>query len=138
MTPPPSPTRRAVLSSAGVAGIAVCLGGCAAASSGSSGNSGSTSGGGGTTAKASDVPVGAGLIVGQYVVTQPKAGTYEAFSYLCTHQNLPVQQVTDAAIVCGRHGSTFSLADGSVITGPATKALTKATVTVSGDTLTIS
>ncbi len=93
---------------------------------------------GATTVKAADVPVGAGLIVGQFVVTQPKAGTYEAFSYICTHQNLPVQQVTDAAIVCGRHGSTYSLADGTVLTGPATKALTKATVKVDGDTLTIS
>ena len=83
-------------------------------------------------------PVGSGTIVGQFVVTQPKAGTYEAFGYLCTHQNLPVQQVTDAAIVCGRHGSTYSLADGTVLTGPAQKALTKATVKVDGDTLTIS
>ncbi len=73
------------------------------------------------------------------MVTQPKAGTFEAFGYLCTHQNLPVQQVTDAAIVCGRHGSTFSLADGSVLTGPATdRAHQGHRDTVDGDTLTIS
>ena len=72
------------------------------------------------------------------MVTQPSEGTFAAFSYLCTHQALPVQQVTDAAIVCGRHGSTYSLADGSVITGPATRPLVVATVTRTGDTLTIS
>ena len=134
MTGQQFPTRRVVLESAGIAAITLCLGGCAAASSGSSASGGS----GATTVAAADIPVGGGKIVGTFVVTQPTQGTYEAFSYLCTHQNLPVQQVTDAAIVCGRHGSSFSLADGSVLTGPATKPLTKATVTANGDTLTIS
>ncbi len=133
MTAHPVPSRRVVLNSAGLAAVTLCLGGCAAAP-----GSASTAASGATTIKASEVPVGSGKIVGQFVVTQPKAGTYEAFGYLCTHQNLPVQQVTDAAIVCGRHGSTYSLADGSVLTGPAQKALTKATVKVEGDTLTIS
>jgi len=132
----PVPSRRAVLNSAGLAAVTLCLGGCAA--SPGSASSSASAGTGPTTVKASDVPVGSGTIVGQFVVTQPKEGTYEAFSYVCTHQSLPVQQVTDAAIVCGRHGSTYSLADGTVLTGPATKALTKATVKVEGDTLTIS
>ena len=136
MTAHPVPSRRVVLNSAGLAAVTLCLGGCAAAPGAAS--SSASSGTGPTTVKAADVPVGSGTIVGQFVVTQPKEGTYEAFSYICTHQNLPVQEVTDAAIVCGRHGSTYSLADGAVITGPATKALTKATVKVDGDTLTIS
>jgi nitrite reductase/ring-hydroxylating ferredoxin subunit len=134
MTTQPLPTRRVVLSSAGIAAMTLCLAGCSAASGGSA----SATASGPTTVKTSEIPVGGGKIVGAYVVTQPKAGTFEAFGYLCTHQNLPVQQVTDAAIVCGRHGSTYSLADGSVLTGPATKSLTKATATVSGDTITIS
>ena len=134
MTGQQFPTRRVVLESAGIAAITLCLGGCAAASPSSGGSETS----GAVTVKAADIPVGGGKIVDQFVVTQPTQGTFEAFSYLCTHQNLPVQQVTDAAIVCGRHGSSFSLADGSVLTGPATRALTKATVAVNGDTLTIS
>jgi Rieske Fe-S protein len=125
-------SRRAALITIGGTTVAVCLAGCAASGSGGGASSGPTS-----VAK-SDVPVGSGRIVGQYVVTQATAGTFAAFSYLCTHQFLPVQQVTDAAIVCGRHGSTFSLADGSVLTGPAAQPLAKATVTVNGDTLTIS
>lgn len=133
MSAQPFPSRRAVLNSAGLAAVTICLAGCAPAASGTT-----SSATGATTVKAAEIPVGGGKIVGQFVVTQPKAGTYEAFGYLCTHQNLPVQQVTDAAIVCGRHGSSFSLADGSVLTGPAEKALTKATVTADGDTLTIS
>jgi nitrite reductase/ring-hydroxylating ferredoxin subunit len=125
-----------VLNSAGIAAMTLCLGGCAAA--GGAASSASAGASGATTIKAAEIPVGGGKIVGEFVVTQAKAGTYEAFSYICTHQNLPVQQVTDAAIVCGRHGSTYSLADGTVLTGPATKALTKATVKQDGDTLTIS
>jgi nitrite reductase/ring-hydroxylating ferredoxin subunit len=133
MTSQSLPSRRVVLSSAGIAAVTLCLAGC---SSGASATSGADSGP--TTAKTTDIPVGGGKIVGAYVITQPKAGTFEAFGYLCTHQNLPVQQVSDAAIVCGRHGSTYSLADGSVLTGPATRGLTKATATVSGDTITVS
>ena len=132
MTAQPHPTRRAVLSSAGIAAITLCLGGCGSAGSDAAGSAGPA------TVPASEIPIGGGKIVGRFVVTQPTKGTFEAFSYLCTHQNLPVQQVTDAAIVCGRHGSSFSLADGSVLTGPATKPLTRATVTANGDTLTIS
>lgn len=138
MNPQQLPSRRAVLGSAGLAAVTICLAGCGSGGSSGSSSAASTDAPGATTVKASEVPVGSGLIVGQYVVTQPKEGTYEAFGHLCTHQNLPVQQVTDAAIVCGRHGSSFSLADGSVLTGPATEALTKATVSVDGDTLTIS
>ena len=138
MNPQQLPSRRAVLGSAGLAAVTICLAGCGSSGSPSSAGSATTDASGATTVKTSDVPVGSGLIVGQYVVTQPKEGTYEAFGHLCTHQNLPVQQVTDAAIVCGRHGSSFSLADGSVLTGPATEALTKATVSVDGDTLTVS
>ncbi|CAL8971945.1 hypothetical protein PROP_00786 [Propionicimonas sp. T2.31MG-18] len=133
MTSPSLPSRRVVLSTAGAAAVTFCLAGCAAAS----GPSAATATGP-TTVPASEIPVGGGKIVGSFVVTQPTSGTFEAFGYLCTHQNLPVQQVTDAAIVCGRHGSSFSLADGSVLTGPATKALSRATVTVNGDALTIS
>ena len=132
MVAPPNPTRRAVLSSAGIAAVTLCLGGCAASATG---GSASTDASGRTTVKAAEIPVGGGRIVGAYVVTQPTQGTFEAFSSLCTHQDLVVQEVSDAAIICGRHGSTFSLADGAVLTGPATKPLTPATLTVEGDTL---
>lgn len=133
LTQTQTPSRRAVLATAGAGALALCLGACSAGGQPTVSSAPST-----TTVDVADVPIGAGTIVGAFVVTQPTEGSFAAFSYLCTHQVLPVQQVTDAAIVCGRHGSTYSLADGSVLTGPATKALTAATVTRSGDTLTIS
>ena len=126
-------SRRAVLTTAGAGTLALCLAGCATGGQPSVGSAPS-----GTTVDVSEVPVGSGTIADGFVVTQPTEGEFAAFSYLCTHQALPVQQVTDAAIVCGRHGSTYSLADGSVITGPANRPLAVATVTRTGDTLTIS
>lgn len=132
-----TPSRRALLAATGAGALAFCLGGCASGGNQTAGNTGGSAGGS-TTVAVADIPVGSGIITGTFVVTQPVEGTFEAFSYLCTHQGLPVQQVTDAAIVCGHHGSTFSLADGSVITGPAEKPLVAATVTRDGDTLTIS
>jgi len=129
----PTPSRRVVLATAGAGALALCLAGCSGA-----GQPTVSSAPGQVTVPVADVPVGAGLIVDGFVVTQPTEGTFAAFGRLCTHQGLPVQQVTDAAIVCGHHGSSFSLADGSVLTGPATRSLSEATVTRNGDTLTIS
>ncbi len=131
-TGPSTPSRRLVLTGAGGFALAACLAGCGAPTAAVT-----SAPPGDTTVPAADIPVGSGKIVGNYVVTQPTAGTFVAFSYLCTHQNLPVQQVSDTTIICGRHGSTYSITDGSVLTGPATKALAKATVTKSGDNLTI-
>lgn len=126
-------SRRTALITIGGATLAVCLAGCGVSASAPASATGAA-----TTVTKGEIPVGGGKIVGQFVVTQPTAGNFEAFSYLCTHQHLPVQQITTTAIVCGRHGSTFSLTDGSVITGPATSPLAKATISVNGDTLTIS
>jgi Rieske Fe-S protein len=87
-----------------------------------------------------DVPVGGGTVLAaqKVVVTQPEAGTFKAFSAVCTHQGCLVASVASGTITCPCHGSTFSAADGSVTGGPATSALAPASVTVSGSTLTVS
>ena len=81
-----------------------------------------------------DVPVGGGVILTEptVVVTRPEKGTVAAFSSVCTHQGCLVVEVVDGAIVCGCHGSRFSVADGSVLQGPATVALPVEPVTVQG------
>ena len=126
------PTRRVVLQSAGAAGaVAAGAGGLAACGSGSSAD-GAT-----TTVKTADVPIGGGKIVGSVVVTQPAAGTYKAFSAICTHQGCTVSSVAKNEIDCACHGSAFDASTGAVVTGPATKPLAAKNVTVSGDTLTV-
>jgi Rieske Fe-S protein len=67
------------------------------------------------------VPVGGGTVVpaAKVVVTQPSAGTFEAFSATCTHAGCLVGSVSGGTIHCPCHGSQFSISDGSVVAGPA-------------------
>src|SRR5437867_1064077 len=111
-------TRRALL--AGVAGIgtAVAVGAC---------GGGSTSGGGATTtpgaaqttaggtasglAPASEIPVGGGKVFSaqKVVVTQPTAGSFKAFTAICTHHACIVGEVSGGKIKCPCHGSQYSI-----------------------------
>lgn len=127
---------------AGVATVAACSSSnsksAPTSSSGDvqSGSSGGSSGGGNTPVQvaAASVPVGGGQIVqsANVVVCQPAAGTFKAFSAVCTHQGCTVGDVSDNQIHCPCHGSIFSAKDGSVINGPATAPLGALTATVSG------
>ena len=83
----------------------------------------------------SDIPVGGGRILSssRFVVTQPTPGVFKAFSKTCTHQGCPVSDVEDGHIHCNCHGARFSITDGTVTNGPATRGLTPATAVVAGD-----
>jgi len=133
------PSRRTLLRGAAVAGVAGAAGlGLAACSSD---NSGSGSGGSQATSAdlgaASAIPVGGGKIFAdqKVVVTQPEAGTYKAFSAVCTHQGCTVGTVADGLITCPCHGSQFKIADGSVANGPATDPLPAEKLAVQGGKL---
>ncbi|SNC73366.1 Rieske Fe-S protein [Kytococcus aerolatus] len=114
------PSRRQVVTGAGAAAAFAVpgLSACGAGDDGAAAPSGPP-----ITVQAADVPVGGGLIEGEYVVTQPEEGTYKAFSSTCTHQGCKVTRVESEQIVCDCHGSYFSMTDGSVQTGPARDAL---------------
>ena len=136
-TATPSISRRTMIMSGGVAALALTgLSACGDSTPAPSGSTGAAAAG--VTTKTADIPVGGGKIFteAQAVVTQPSAGEFKAFSSICTHQNCPVTQVT-TTIDCQCHGSKFALADGSVVTGPATSPLPARTVTVSGDSLSV-
>lgn len=130
--------RRTIIKSAGAAGV---IGGSAAFASACGADDaeqGSGGSGSGTTVPADDVPVGSGIVVDEtYVVTQPTAGDFHAFTSVCTHQGCQVRTVTAEQIVCPCHSSEFSPTTGEVIAGPATEPLQKFTVEESGGTLTI-
>lgn len=84
------------------------------------------------------VPIGGGKIFdGQVVVTQPKAGTYQAFSAVCTHQGCTVSRVEDEVISCPCHGSQFDISDGSVVQGPASEPLARREIALNAGMFTI-
>ena len=136
-------TRRGVLIGAGAVGAGILVTACGGKDSSNVGGQSSSQ----TSAKAAsvsvkkgDVPVGGGVILkdSKIVVTQPKPAEFKAFSAVCTHRQCSVTTVSDGAIDCPCHGSQFSVADGSVIKGPAEQPLEARTVTVAGETVTIS
>jgi Rieske Fe-S protein len=143
-------TRRAVVAGTGVLAATAALAGCS-----SYGTSTATSQPGATGAEpvpaappgapqapggeqltsTGDVPVGGGLVFPAQltVVTQPEAGSFEAFSATCTHQGCTVKNVTDGTINCTCHGSKFDIGDGSVVEGPAKKPLPRRDIVIEGD-----
>jgi Rieske Fe-S protein len=149
-------TRRAALAGAGLAGLAATLAGCGAgissSSSGSTSGSGGTSGSGSTSgsgqagnsgngalASTSEIPVGGGKVFSaeKVVVTQPTASEFKAFSAVCTHLQCLVDKVASGTIDCPCHGSEFSVKNGSVVSGPAPRALPAQAIKVAGGKITL-
>jgi Rieske Fe-S protein len=152
-------TRRVVLLGAGAAGATAVLAACGTATSstnsngtdfsdnpgpagsngpggGSNGGSGNNGGSGGATlAAVGDVPEGGGIIAGDFVITQPVAGTFKAFSKVCTHAGCDVNKIDGGQISCPCHNSKFSIETGEPTSGPATKALPATEVKVDGDNI---
>jgi Rieske Fe-S protein len=131
--PPANPTRRAVLGGAVTVGAVGVLAACGGAGTSDSAGS-STPAGGQALTSAADVPVGGGVIIAdaKVVVTQPKAGTFKAFSSTCTHQGCQVTGISGGRITCPCHLSSFSIADGSP-KGLAPSPLPEVAIKVEGD-----
>lgn len=129
--------RRTFLTAAGLAALAS---GSALSASGCSQPVQLGTGATQATVPLSRIPVGGGVVLtdARFVVTQPTAGTYKAFDRTCSHMDCPVKKVEAGGIVCSCHGSRFSIEDGSVITGPATRPLPARTARVNGDVLELS
>ncbi|HZI97145.1 MAG TPA: Rieske (2Fe-2S) protein [Actinomycetales bacterium] len=96
----------------------------------------------GATVPASEVAVGQARVVdagGQrVVVAQPTEGEFVAFSATCTHEGTTVGADDGLTLTCPNHGSRFDATDGSVINGPAARALPAVDVTLEGDQLVFS
>jgi len=154
-----SSSRRAVLASA-CAACAATLAGCAryGTSNGLAGSpavggaypsapatgsaaaaTGSAAGANGQVvlAKTADIPVGGGTVLTarKIVITQPQAGTFHAFTAICTHQGCIVNAVSGGTINCPCHGSEYSIVNGSVVRGPAPLPLAAVSILVQGTSI---
>lgn len=86
---------------------------------------------------AQEVPVGSAIIVDKYIIAQPTAGTYVAYSTTCPHQNNPITEVEGDTVRCTVHNSVFKISDGSVVSGLARDPLTTKTLKQEGDSLVV-
>jgi Rieske Fe-S protein len=140
------PSRRALLAGAGVT-CAAMLAGCSAydasnggftpAASGTATSAGSSAPPATALAATSQVPDGGGKIIdaARIVITQPQSGSFKAFSAICTHEGCFVNSVSNGTINCPCHGSKFSITDGSVVHGPATRPLAQIAISVEGTSI---
>ncbi len=148
-----SSSRRAVLAGACAACVAP-LAGCARYGTSNGGLAGPPAQGGAATSPASaassagtnapaalastaDIPVGGGKVLTnqKIVITQPQAGSFHAFTAICTHQGCIVNSVSGGTIDCPCHGSKYSSVDGSVVNGPATLPLAAVSIKVQGTSI---
>lgn len=92
-----------------------------------------------TLGKTTDIAVKGGKMYNvngtPVLVTQPKAGVFKAFNGYCTHQRTPLGGINGSNVLCYQHGASFDSTTGAVTGGPAPRALTKITLTVSSGTL---
>jgi Rieske Fe-S protein len=88
-------------------------------------------------AKTTDIPVGGGTILAdkRIVITEPQAGSFKAFTAVCTHQGCIVSSVSGGTINCPCHGSKFSIVNGSVVNGPAPSPLAPVGIKVQGTSI---
>ena len=92
--------------------------------------------------KTTDIPVGSGKkfdVSGTPIlITHPSQDVFRGFSAICTHAQAVMSTVVNSEIECPAHFSVFNADDGSVIKGPAQRALGKITVEVQGDAVMVS
>ena len=83
------------------------------------------------------VPVGSAVILDRFIIAQPTAGEFVAYSSVCPHEHAPITQVQGDTVRCVKHGSVFNIADGAVVEGPAASGLMPATLVDEGERLVV-
>ena len=142
-------TSGAVIAGAGIAAVTLAACGDNSGSAGSAASSAAPAGSapaaspgsassGAQIAKTTDVPVGSVFAFqdpqgGPAFLLQPAAGTFLAYSGICTHNGCTVGYDEAAAeFACPCHGARFEVATGEPVQGPAQQPLAKIAVVESG------
>ncbi len=127
------PNRRVVLLGAGACGVIGASAACdsARAEPASPGTAPTPAAStGDVLAATKDVPVGGGIVVARVLIVQPASGTFKAFDAACPHRGVLVGPPANGISTCPAHHSTFAVADGSRMSGPATQGLTEIAVSI--------
>lgn len=131
-----------------VAVCAVCLGACSKSSDGATPNPPNPgtptppSGGSVTIDLASNLTtIGSSIVTGGIIIARLSAGntpaSFTAVQVACTHQGTSINfDAANNRFVCPNHGSIFTTS-GAVTLGPASSALKVYTITIAGNTMTI-
>jgi Rieske Fe-S protein len=136
-------SRRNVLVAGAFGASAVVLSACSKAATPGAATGTTTTPGtataGSTIAKLSDINVGEAVSVtgtggSQLIVARPTSTTVAAFSAVCTHQGCTVAPA-GKRLDCPCHGSLFDATTGEVLRGPASRALDKVNVALSGNNI---
>jgi Rieske Fe-S protein len=122
---------------AGAPAGAPAYGGATSAGTGSAGSGSAGGSAANVLASTAQIPVGGGTVLTaqRIVITQPQAGTYHAFTAICTHQGCIVNSVSGGTINCPCHGSKYSIVNGSVVNGPAPLPLAAVSIKVEGTSI---
>lgn len=128
-------SRRALLGGTVMFGSALALAAC---SGGGEATAVPSATGTATDAMAlSDLPVGGEAQVqvaeAQVILYRPDENTVLAYSAICTHAGCTVQKGDEEQFHCPCHDSIFSATDGSVVSGPAPRALERFAAEIDGD-----
>ena len=140
---PRRPNRRVVLVGAGACGLAGVSAACdtargrpasgaapATASDAPATASSALPSSGAVLAATKDVPVGGGIVVAGVLIVQPASGTFKAFDASCPHRGVLVKPPANGVSECPAHHSTFAIADGARLSGPAKQGLAEIPVSV--------
>nr|WP_165242683.1 Rieske (2Fe-2S) protein [Corynebacterium lizhenjunii] len=84
---------------------------------------------------AAEIPVGSGIILDGVIFAQPTEGEFKAYSQTCPHQNNAITKIDGGNAICTSHFSTFDLATGEVLSGPAGRGMTEYQVETDGSTV---
>ncbi|MGI5238023.1 Rieske (2Fe-2S) protein [Dactylosporangium sp. CA-139066] len=123
--------RRVLLAAFGGAGAAAVLSACGSDATAQAPASAPSSAPA-SLADTAQVPVGGGIVTNGLLIVQPVSGSYKAYDAACPHKGILVAAPQNGIATCPAHASTFSITDGSRISGPTPTGLKEVKIRVDG------
>lgn len=85
-----------------------------------------------------DTPVGDGVVIDSYIVTQPEEDKFAIFPSPCPHQNGRIPEVSNGVMTCPDHNSRFDITTGEIVADPSRRPAGQAPLLAEGTKLIVS